>query len=619
MGGSALAGPRSRQRRVAGLCAAILALVGLNSVLDFVDAREAGPVLPDTTGLQAGQVSAAHRNGQTFITWREVDPQPPDALTFKEFQALKRSLAPRRIQYRIYRSSEVPARVSAQQLIGEVEPFSAWNGGRNGVSPPLGALVTRYVIEEGKPPLPAGTGLFVHTIPRPGSAYYYVTTVEAGTENTALSPANMVHVAGEQVRDASPVLQRIEKPAEFVYIRNPTLRFYVRWEAGRSSAISGQPFDYLVAIPPGLEFPAPVGIHLHAWGGSMMTDFGWWYSIQGTPAVLVSTNQVPYDWWTGYHEKFGDASLRTPEDWRRGVVRPYTQTRLLSFVDWLGTTMQLDSTRTFTAGTSMGGSGALMLAIRHPSRIAWSISWVGVHIPASSPKFRGSYESVFGKPEYGVKFEDGTPVWDYYDDAWYLRRYPDRDIGYLTFANGKNDAGIGWPQAVEFLKALQETRQPHMFVWGQGGHGQRARMPANGNERDMPLDIRTDRSLPAFTRSTLDDDPGSGAPDRGAPQGQVNAYLTWQPATIVDEPDKWSVSIGVDARSPRAEGSVDVTPRRLQRFKPRPGEIVQWSSSRGSLVIQRGEAIVDRWGLITLPGVMVSRDGTQVVVTRKPF
>ncbi|MCR4414431.1 MAG: hypothetical protein NUV77_18590, partial [Thermoguttaceae bacterium] len=91
--------------------------------------------------------------------------------------------------------------------------------------------------------------------------------------------------------------------------------------------------------------------------------------------------------------------------------------------------------------------------------------------------------------------------------------------------NGKNDGAIGWPQAVEFYQALQETRRPHLFVWGQAGHGQRARMPVTLEERVMPIDLRTDQTLPAFTRCSLDDRPGNGAAADGDAEGQVNLYL----------------------------------------------------------------------------------------------
>ena len=52
----------------------------------------------------------------------------------------------------------------------------------------------------------------------------------------------------------------------------------------------------------------------------------------------------------------------------------------------------------FAAGVSMGGSGALMLALRNPEQIAWAVSWVGVHTPLKSPQFRSSYELRLRSP-----------------------------------------------------------------------------------------------------------------------------------------------------------------------------------------------------------------------------
>jgi hypothetical protein len=117
----------------------------------------------------------------------------------------------------------------------------------------------------------------------------------------------------------------------------------------------------------------------------------------------------------------------------------------------------------------MGGSGAPMFAIRHADRIAWATAWVGVHIPEKSPTFKSSYANVYGPVEWGVKFEDGTPVWDYFNDAWFLRKYPQKEVGLICFSNGKNDGGIGWPHVVDLAKALQEARQPHGVVWRMAG------------------------------------------------------------------------------------------------------------------------------------------------------
>ena len=389
-----------------------------------------------------------------------------------------------------------------------------------------------------------------------------------GIENSTIGEVNSLQFpVDEIVGPGLPVLQRVVKLGNFQNVENPTLHYYVRWEAPPNSNIPGKPFDYLVAIPPKLAKPAAVGLHMHAWGGSLNDDYGWWFNAE-KGAILVASNQSPYDWWTGYQERLGAGqALKTKEDWTKGVVRPYTQRRLLSFLDWVATQWEVDLTRTFAAGNSMGGSGAPMLALRFPERIAWAISWVGVHIPAKSPQFKSSYEYVYGKQEWGVKFEDGTPVWDYFNDAWYLRRYPEKDVGFVTFSNGKNDAAIGWQQAVDFYRALQETRQPHMFVWGQEGHNQRAYMPRGGGERVMPIDIRTNQSLPAFTNCSLDGNPGNGDPGNGDATGQINAYLYWETENIVDTTDRWEMTAGILEQAPRDSATVDITPRRRQHSK----------------------------------------------------
>ena len=445
---------------------------------------------------------------------------------------------------------------------------------------------------------------------------YAWTVVVGDVENSLIMSGNSLATAiAEDLGEGVPVLQWTQRPAIFQYVERPTLHFYVRWEPPGNSNIPGRPFDYLVAIPPGVRLPALIGIHMHSWGGSMTGDYGWWFNAE-KGAVLVSSNEFPYDWWTGYHELYGKRPLKTQADWQAGVVRPYTQRRLLAFVDWIGTTMPIDRSRVFAAGISMGGSGSIMLAIRNPERIAWTVSWVGIHVPHQSPQFKSSYELVYGPPDWAVRYEDGTPVWDYFNYVWYLRRYPGRDVGFISFSNGRNDYAIGWAAAIEFLRALQETRQPHSFWWGMDGHGQRAYMPATNGQRVMTLDLRTDQSLPAFTRGTLDDDPGNGTADSGAPQGNVNGYLTWKPETIIDDVNRWSIVIALIEQSPRATAAVDVTPRRLQRFKLKPGDRVEWTNVMPSAPEQKGVVVADQWGLITVPQVQVARAGSRLTVTR---
>jgi pimeloyl-ACP methyl ester carboxylesterase len=374
-----------------------------------------------------------------------------------------------------------------------------------------------------------------------------------------------------------------------------------------------RPIAYLVAIPPAIVEPAPVGLHFHCWGGNLEGGYGWWYdAAQG--AILVSTNEIPYDWWTGYHECMG-----TWKCWRDGVVRDYTQTRIISFLDWVATQWKIDRARVFTAGNSMGGSGSPSVALRRSDRIAWCVSWVGVHRPADSPQFTSSYERVYGDATWKLPFQDRkSSAFDYFDDAAYVRRDPSRDTPLIIFSNGKNDGAIGWSQAREFWAALQETHRPHVFRWGLGGHGERALLPGlEPQERELGVDVRLDRTLPAFTRCSLDQDPGDGDPKNGAQEGQSNLYLLWDttPEKIVDEVGRWSLEFRLSPKAPRRVCTVDVTPRRCFQFRSPTGTKAKWRnlSAQGE-EIQAGIVAADAWGQVTIPGVTVTTGGNRLLV-----
>jgi len=564
---------------------------------------------------QVDGLTARHRAGQTLLSFREVDsPVTQDSITAKELKDLRRDLdQQKKVRYRIYRSEHPVTSLDGLKPIAEVPPLTCWNADYHGIYPKPGQPALRYVVEDGREPVPPGMGVFAHNPQRPGTAYYAVTLVIDGKENRSIGQSNVLpSPVRETVGLGVPVLQRIEKPDKWQYVENPTLHRYVRWESPPNCALAGKPYDYVVAVPPNVADPAPVGIHLHCWGGSLNGGYGWWYGSHDGH-ILIASNQIPYDWWTGYHELFFQGPP-DKETWKQGVVRPYSQTRMFSFLDWVATRWNVDLTRTHVAGNSMGGSGSPMFVVRFPEKIAWGVSWVGVHDPARTPHFKGSYERVYGKHEWAVKFEDGSGVWDHFCDAWYLRKHPEKEIGLISFSNGKNDGAIGWPQAAEFYRALQQTRRPHVFVWGQGGHGQRARLPVSLSDRVMPLDIRTDQSLPAFTGCSLDDDPGNGDPQQGDGEGQVNLYLTWDTNGIVDRAERWEMTVSLIEQAPSDECTVNITPRRRQQFRPRPGQPVKWTSTSlgGKGQVQTGQATVDEHGLITLEDVRLGKNGNRL-------
>jgi len=590
--------------------------------LDVTCAAKAKNEIPRVKGIRAW-----HRAGQTFITWTEVGQfaDPSDDLTFREWKARRQKLQAetKQVRYRIYRNAEPfsAASFAKAELVDEVSPLTCWNADYYGIDPKDDAKVPRYVVEDRQEPVAPGTGIYAHNPKQRGKAYYAVSATVNGEEDLSTFDAgNASQVAvNEKPGQGEPVLQRLLKgEKEFQYVSSPTLHYFVRWEAPPNCNLPSSPYDYLIAAPPKYHDPVPVGLHLHCWGANLNGGYGWWYNAsQG--AVLIATNQIPYDWWTGYHENRG-----TWKSWSEGEVRDYTQTRILSFLDWAGTKHKIDRSRIFTAGSSMGGAGSPNFGIRYADRIAWVVSWVGVHDPARSPQFKGSYEEVYGLLDWKIKYQDGrTPAFDYFNDEWYLRRDPAHETPLICFSNGKNDGAIGWPQARDFWRALQDTRRPHVFVWGQAGHGQRAILPGpQPGERELGLDVRLDRTLPAFTRCSLDDNPGNGDPGDGDPKGQSNLYLYWDSddGAITDEADKWALTLRLNQKAPKSECTVDVTPRRCRQFKPKAGARMRWTNtaSADAREIQSGDVSADQWGLVTISQVRVSTGGNRLTITIAP-
>lgn len=558
-------------------------------------------------GDQVTGLTARHHAGQTFLVWREADPPSiKEGATVAELIELNRGRIDE-TRYRIYRDSKPISTLNGLEPIGEAAALSCWNTDFYGMARTKQPAF-RYVVEEGSPALPVGSGLYVHNPQTASNAWYAVTVVKGGRENRATSTENALQKpVAETVGQGDAVLQRVEETEKWNFVRNPTLHYYTRWESPPNANVENRPLDYVVAVPPNPAKPAPVGLHLHAWNASLDRGYGWWYQAE-QGHLLLASNQIPYDWWTGYHEFYG-LKDRTKGSWQEGVVRPYTQTRIFSMLDWVATKWDVDLTRTHVAGNSMGGSGAVMTAIRHPDEVAWAVGWVGVHVPHLSPRFAKSYSRAYGEKEWGIQFEDGTPVWDFYNDAWYLRAHPRAEVGLICFSNGKNDNAIGWEQAVEFHRALQETRRPHIFVWGQGGHGQRAKLPISLRDRQMPMDLRIDQSQPAFTRCSLDDDPGNGDPQHGDAKGQSNLYLFWETRNVVDTAERWEMTVGLVRQAPNDACTVDVTPRRLQQLTPKPGQQFVWTNTSlaSGELLQTGEVTADGDGLLTLPKVKVGK------------
>ena len=95
--------------------------------------------------------------------------------------------------------------------------------------------------------------------------------------------------------------------------------------------------------------------------------------------------------------------------------------------------------------------------------------------------------------------------------------------------------------------------------------------------RDLVPRIRLHQSLPAFTNCSLDHSPGDGDHADAEKGGGINLYQLWEPETIVDEPGRWEITLWLRDDCPHDACTTDVTPRRCQKFKAKPGEQFRWT------------------------------------------
>ena len=577
-------------------------------------------LLPDPVGAEGvADLQVSHRYGQTFLTWKETEELTADEqIPYEQYKQLTTEWSNRR-RYRIYRSSEPIRTVQGLTPIGEAHVLSCWNDcypSRPRSSD--GDLLGRFVIEAEKPPLAANRGLYVHQPQRRGAAYYAVTVVNGRREESEITDSNSTSTAiVESPGEGEPVLQReehLDEKQAFNSALGPTVLTYVRWEAPPNANRENLPMEFIVGIPKKVVAKPALGLHLHSSVGSSRGGFGHWINTQ-QGSILLAPNQTPFDWWTGYHEgsDVRNWGAATP-NWKEGRIFPYTQNRLCSLVQWALRRFRCDPGRSFVAGNSMGGSGAAMLAFRRPELFAWAASRVGVHRPHLSPTYAENYSMSYGPPEEHLLFEDGTMVWDYFDDVWFLKQYPWQETPFITVSNGRNDDDIGWKQAVDLARVLQETKRPHLFSWGMNGHRQSLMMPLSLQPSVMPLDLRVDLSVPAFTRCSLDQDPGDGDPSQGDPQGGMNLYLTWQTSDIVDRPNRWEISLSLVDAAPQDQCVVDVTPRRLQVFATDPGTEFEWSNVGSDGLVQQGRVRADEYGLVTVERLQVTKLGNRLSI-----
>jgi len=599
----------------------------------------AAPALAAPPGQVTG-VKAFHRAGQTFITWKEV--QPPIADEKVTYGQYKKALAEAKdaCRYAIY-AAEKPidaASLKQAKLVGEVGPLSAYNVnarnkeyliGQAMIQPDrIGELaenyngrmhtwtmdskrmdrypLRRFVIDEKAGPLPPGTGLYVHHPSKAAKRYYAVVAVRGGAKNTTDFASNVAGPVDETVGPGEPVRQG--KGLQGPHFDFAGTRWvYVQWCAPPLAPKPNMVFNWSVMIPPhtgsgkpvlpGMKVfdKVPAELYFHPAGYS--------YAQPGKKMMVHSIQIAPHDWpasgWYGFHEAWGQGKAL-----RAGRVINHTQKRIMAFLDWAKKSLPIAADQVVCAGAD----GAAALALSYPDAFAYV--WImgfnrrGGVLDAKAAK---KYEAIWGPKSPGITDEHGRGSW-----AW-------AELDNLALASKKDlplfvCLGYSWGRIKgyakgrgRFYQAMDKARQPLVANWGWSGLRNRGNVGKyTGVWRGKVM--TAEMPVLAFSNSSLNSDRES--------TGNVSGGFRW--TGLVDSPDKFAVTI-------ISRGATfDLTPRRLKRFKPKPDEMLHWTSaalpnprsrSKTKPAPQSGQVQVGPDGTVTIPKLKYPDRSPQMTVT----
>jgi pimeloyl-ACP methyl ester carboxylesterase len=316
---------------------------------------------------------------------------------------------------------------------------------------------------------------------------------------------------------------------------------------------------------------------------------------------LSSTNA---EWW-GWSQ--------TREKRMKGInAAPPAELRVLDTIEWVAERCKIDRNRIYLCGVSMGGCGTLGLGLPHGEVFAAVRADVPAGTGYAAYRFGGFAPSPAADAPQAAR------------EAWLKRAagvgLPDPPV-VVDFSSQQDNWAMTQPALVQ---AAQAGRLPLVLSWGPFGHVTFSSLIAKYPICDVALaypwlEIRKNEAYPVFTHASCDQQsPWLNAPAEFDSTGQMNAWFRWKNQR--DTPTECSMQLWIahpTVKTPPAmpeTATADVTLRRLQQFKVRPGRSYVWELTRDGKVMASGKVDAGEGGLITIPRVGLSTGPTDLVV-----
>lgn len=297
-------------------------------------------------------------------------------------------------------------------------------------------------------------------------------------------------------------------------------------------------------------------------------------------ALYVDCRKNRGDWWWGGMHR-GDKGLTTRNS--GGDTVP-VEKRVMDCVAWTIKRYKIDPNRVYLSGNSMGGSGTLGIGMRHGDVFAA----IKANVPAGVEHVS---ERLFLPPK-SIPAEVTLPE-------------PPICIDYSA-QNDRWSVGHG-----RFARAMNDRKYPFIFYWGPFGHANNSAKIMEVNDLIDSFDwlsVKKNEAYPVFTNASTNSKLPWPDDLKSTAAGQVNAFFRWK--TLKDAAKELELSLFlVSSKDLKTkfeipgEAHTDVTLRRLQNFKLKPGASFRWT-----LGTAMGEGTVDQHGLLTITGLKITSE-----------
>jgi predicted esterase len=550
-------------------------------------------------------IRAVHRHGQTFVTWKDLAQGEEGS----------------RYRYSLYRSGQPITNQNLAQAElcyhGVLNNSARLYGTAFNMKDRIDPAKPYSVIEDRGQPLPPWSGLGVVTIPltpNPSPArgegrrsYYAIMATDV-----KLKPVSQI-APGQSATTESVE----EKPGPI----QPIKLYDSKERKG--------PYVANTSITGKKGLPLHVTLHGSQAGGGGAGEYGDYYLFFGTPDMGYRDGLPGVFSVTETRDKAGNhlvlrprdalehpSGLRAMETYWFGYwcvpqgakhaeprVYPFTENQLTWMVRWTAERYGADPNRITMGGSSSGAVGSMNVGFRHPELFAAVFPTAGRvrKVPAIA---------LESKLECGAPalMSDGkTSYHDHVDGPRFAAQRND-DLPFLVWACGRHDGYATWQEHIDMVKALTDARHGFAFSWNNGGHGDGGKAMQALAKHYPAAKFARNQSYPALGNSSLNHKMGNGDPKDGDLIGGINLGFDWQ--DVFDEADRLAVTLSNDLA--KTDMTVDVTPRRCQQFKPRPGDQLRWTSSTGG----SGTVTADQHGLVTVPSVVIQAGkGTRLMIS----